>query len=136
MEIRYKIERKSTGILVDELLTTDLKIAAGQDAGDRRHQLGNAIVSRTVHIALDAEKNRLFFFYVESLRSILKECWDAQETVSNTDLNSTDPESLLIVAAAGKTAQLTNKERNIWIRRIDELVEDSDISPLEKTYGN
>lgn len=136
MEIRYDIERKSTGMLVDELLTTDLKIAAGQDVGDRRHQLGNAIVSRTVHIALDTEKNRLFFFYVEGLRSILKECWDAQEIVSNTDLNSADPDALLIVAVAGKTAQLTNKERNVWIRKIDELVEDGGISPLEKTYGS
>jgi hypothetical protein len=135
MEIKYAIERKSTGMLVDEMLTTDLKIESGQDAGERRHQLGNAVVSRTAHIALDQKKNKLFFLYVECLRKILKECWDAQEIVSLSDLDSADHNVLVSCAIAGKLAQSTNRERNIWIRQIDELVEDSGVSPLEKTYG-
>jgi len=135
-------EIKSTGTLVDELLTTDLKIAAGNtDAQERRHELGNTIIERTAVLIVTGQidKYREFQRVTEELRTVLKQCWDAQETVSRVPLlydeEQFDIQDLYKIAHAGKEAQRTNRLRNQFIRRLDEIVGETDRTQLEKTYG-
>lgn len=140
------IDMKSIGQLFDEMITTDFKIDAGQTSNfvmDRRHDLGNLIMGRTIHVALDKEKNRKMWELVDSLRAVLKECWNAQEIVFTTPIFNYSGalteeqlwDNIYSVARAGKVAQETNAARNQWINAIDDLVGEGNISPLEKTYG-
>ena len=126
---------KSTGTLVDELLTTDLKIAAGMDAQERRHALANLVTGRTVILLDKMDKYREFQRTMMELRDVLQECWDAQEVVmASPDAAECTHDELLILGMAAKTAQRTNAARNRLIRRLDELVEETGRTQMPKTY--
>jgi hypothetical protein len=133
------ITRKTTGMLIDELYTTDLKIDAGiGDAQERRHTLANMITARTVVLLHDMEKYREFQRTMLKLKAVLKECWDAQEIVMSVPLEDEwgqIGDNIHEVAYAAKVAQRTNAERNAYIRKLDELVGEADITALEKTYA-
>lgn len=126
---------KSTGTLVDELLTTDLKIAAGMDAQERRHALANLVTGRTVVLLGRMDEYRLFQRIMAELKEILTECWNAQETIMELpNAEDCSQDQLLALGVAAKTAQHTNAARNRLIRRLDELVEETGRTQLAKTY--
>jgi len=138
------IEIKSTGTLVDEMITAEFKIDAGNEAAkDRRHALGNAVQGRTLSLVKDMPRYREFMKLIEELRVVLKECWDAQQAVHGTPIVNYSGEmsedelmgNIIAVAKAGRKAQETNAQRNIIIRRIDDVLQEASNSQLEKTYG-
>lgn len=128
-----QLEVKSTGTLVDEMYTTELKIAAGnEEAKERRHILGNVVMGRMKDLVLDMPKHRQFQAVMRELRAVLKECWDAQEIVMKFEF--LDFDNIYIVAKAAKVAQETNAHRNRLIRQLDELIGETDRTQLGKTY--
>lgn len=140
----HPLEIKTTATLLDEMITTEFKIAAGnKEASNRRHQLGNIITSRMGTRLIDINFTRQFWPLEKQLRKVLRECWEAQETVHATNIENYSGElteeqlfdNILSVAKAGVTAQRTNAERNSIIRQLDELLEESQAMTLEKTYA-
>lgn len=133
-------EIKSTGTLVDELLTLDLKIKAGiQGAEERRHELGNVIIERTAILIIQGHMDiyREFQKVQQELAEVLEKCWNAQEIVMNHELYDEWGEigwNMHIVAHAAKLAQLTNAQRNRLIRQLDELVNETERTQLAKSY--
>lgn len=133
-------ELKSTGTLVDELGTLDLKIAAGNtEAQERRHELANAIIERTSVLIHDMQKYREFQRVSNELNAVLKECWDAQETIMRYTAQyhsySLLPDEEWELAGAAIKAQQTNAARNVLIRKLDELVGETERTQLAKTYA-
>lgn len=129
---------KSTGTLIDEMLTADMKIQAGNSqAIERRHQLGTVVSVRLAKIALDKEKNRAMWKLITELTSVLKDCWDAQEVFRKfgDDVNYWSTDDIFEMACAGKDAQTYNNQRNKLIRKIDELIGETEFTQLEKSYG-
>jgi hypothetical protein len=119
MDIRIK----STGMLIDELITARMKIIANpsEENTQRAVSLENAIQHRLQNKKADIS------VFVNALTGMLKECWDAQEIVSNSD-------NVYDVYHAAKVAQQTNSVRNSLIREIDAALGEEAITPLEKTY--
>lgn len=130
---------KSTGFLVDEMLTAELKIAAGNEqAQDRRHDLGNKIMERLGDRILDKEFSEKFWNLVNDLRLTLIECWNFQEIIfkyKNTNYSFLTEQAQYDLIIAARGAQTTNAIRCRFIREIDTLVEESEITVLEKTYA-
>lgn len=115
---------KTTGMLIDELFTTKMKIIANptQENALRASLLEEAIAERVgCRMYMIADLCR-------SLQDILKECWDAQETVSTSD-------NVYEVYHAARAAQQTNALRNKLIRTIDGVLGEMYTTALEKTYG-
>ncbi len=141
------VEYKSTGVLMDEMFTADLKLEHWPDdeaVALRRHALGNAVQLRLLkHSQLDNWNHLSEVWAVaRELKDTLRKCWNAQEEVMRyTGYSSKDLEShighdnLVILAEAAIEAQITNSERNRLIRKIDELLQDGDNAPLRKTYS-
>jgi len=128
-------EVKSTGTLVDELLTTDLKWDAGAEVQDRRHELANTVTGRTAVLLDDMTRYREFQQNLQELKVILKLCWDAQEVImSSPDPTQCTQDQLMTLAIAAKEAQRTNAIRNRYIRKMDELVGETERTQLAKTY--
>ena len=122
---------KSTGTLIDEMYTAELKADAGSEAAsDRRHALGIIVMTRMLPLITDMAKHREFHRIMRELKDVLKQCWDAQEIVANTEMDT--DEHIRIIAEAGKRAQITNAARNKLIRQLDALLGEE--SQLEKTY--
>lgn len=137
----HDLEIKSTGTLADELYTTELKIAAGNDeAKERRHILGNIIMGRMGSlIQEDITKYRQFNQLMTQLKAVLQECWNFQEIVASLALEDEwgqIGENIHKVAYAGKGAQRTNAERNRLIRALDELLGEIERTQLSKTYDD
>jgi hypothetical protein len=141
------VEYKSTGVLLDELFTADLKLEHWPDDESviqRRHALGNAIQARLLkHSQMNSWNNLSEVWSVaRELKDVLRECWNAQEVVmrynkfSLRDLETgLDHETLISIAEAAIEAQTTNSERNRLIRKIDTLLQDGENAPLRKTYS-
>lgn len=130
-------EIKSTGFLVDELITTDLKVAAGIEVDqERRHCLGNTIIERTAHLVLnDMEKYREFQRVTAALSLVLKDCWNAQEVFKHLpSAHECSLDQIYEMACAGERAQEENAARNRLVRRLDELVGETHRTQLSKTY--
>lgn len=131
-------EIKSTGFLVDELITLDLKIAAGnEEARERRHELANTIVERTARLVKDADlmKYREFQRTMAELIEVQERCWNAQEIFRY--LPTTDECTLYQIyekARAGEEAQETNARRNRLVRKLDGIMNETARTQLEKTY--
>ena len=149
------ISEKSTGQLVDELITNAFKTAFAASAGrpteefeQRYRLLSEAIdtrwaISDVVHrfcISLyrspDSEFDipRVSEHKQALLQALLDLCrrsldtWQLQEIV----INAVDP---ALVARAAKDAQRCNALRTAAIREIDRQVGESDITITTKTYG-
>lgn len=135
------LERKSTGVLCDEMITAEFKMDAGnKGAKERRHELGNIVQARMLPLVYDMDSYREFQQTLGQLRSVLRECWDAQETIREYSLLELDSNKLDVVdvyqiARSGLVAQRTNAERSMLIRKLDRIIGESEISILEKTYG-
>lgn len=139
------IEIKSTGTLVDELHTLDLKIDAGMDTEDmyeRRHVLANIVIARSAILVHDMPKYREFQNLTRELKEVLTRCWDAQEIVSKTPITNYTGKATAVelhqnldrVAKYAKIAQETNAQRNRLIRQLDTLLNEMDRTQLRKTY--
>jgi hypothetical protein len=130
------LDVKSTGTLVDELYTTDLKIEAGTiDAQERRHTLANLVTGRMVVMLDDMPKYREFQHVMKQLQLIVKRCWDAQEIImSLPEIDKCTYDQVYTMATAAKEAQQTNGQRNKLIRELDTLIGEASRSQLEKTY--
>ncbi len=148
------ITSKSTGLLLDELITATIKrehfAASGQDAASvDRLRSRCAGLAAALSLRLDAGPNQVEgpvstnstkpatdsatgavpvgALIAELIEALLK-CWQAQEVV----MTSHDDK---IVAAAAKDAQHLNAVRNSLIRSIDAALGDESITVTEKTYS-
>lgn len=120
------ISEKSTGILVDELITNAFKTAFAVTAGastaefDARYELlRNALEER---LGADAA------LLIHDLSIVMMATWQAQEIVM-TENDDT------VVAPAARRAQRMNAQRTKIIRQIDSLLGEAAISITTKTYG-
>ena len=120
------IAEKSTGQLVDEIVTNGFKTAfssrhsAALDEFETRYELlRQALVER-----LGADVAGL----IHDLAIVSLATWQAQEVVMH---ETEDPK----VAAAGRQSQRLNAARTRAIREIDRLLGEAQISITSKTYG-
>ncbi len=126
----YSIEFKSTGTLIDEFLTSRIKIEKmgwSEERAKRRSDLAGAVGKRLS--GADDEKYSKVFTLVTKLNDVLKECWEAQDEVMGRDQHDE------LVGYFAKHAQCLNTLRNGYIRHIDDLLGESEYTQLEKSYG-
>lgn len=135
------IELKSTGTLIDEYLTTELKVKyiGGDEVINRLGLLYKIIEYRLKCNGIPSNLKEL----VNKLSNVLSDCWDAQEIVMK--YNDIDYEQIcrnedyfakiVLLAMSAVNAQRLNAKRNKLIREIDELLGESDFTQLEKSYG-
>jgi hypothetical protein len=128
---------KSTGFLIDELITTRFKIELNPtpDIIQRMRLLDAA-----VRLRLNGREDSIYLQVIK-LQVILRQCWEAQEVVmkhmhlfDSIYVSSKDLSKLAELGQAAIQAQKTNAERNKLIREIDSILDESTISVLGKTY--
>lgn len=127
---------KSTGFLIDELITTRFKIELNPtpDIIQRMRLLDAA-----VRLRLNGREDSIYLQVIK-LQVILRQCWEAQEVImKNQDIEHSPYMNdtyfqLKRLAEAAIKAQKTNAERNKLIREIDDILDESTISVLGKTY--
>lgn len=127
------VEYKSLGFLIDELITTQFKqgvVGENVEIRERIYLLETTIARRIFKLDLSDAQYQEMQEYVEMLRRVLRECWDAQEVVRFHAIHSMEE-----VALAGIAAQQTNGVRNTLIREIDRVSNDTYASPTVKTYA-
>jgi hypothetical protein len=103
---------------------------------NRMRALDNAIQKR-----LNGRQDDIYWQVVK-LRVVLRQCWEAQEIVrDNEDIREPDRNDSVFTinkwietAKAGIKAMTTNRERNKLIREIDDILGESEYTPLDKTY--
>jgi hypothetical protein len=132
------ITQKSTGYLIDEWITTTFKVEVNptQENMNRMRALDTAIQKR-----LNGRQDDIYWQVVK-LRVVLRQCWEAQEIVrDNEDIREPDRNDSVFTinkwietAKAGIKAMTTNRERNKLIREIDDILGESEYTPLDKTY--
>jgi len=121
-----RISEKSTGQLVDELVTNAFKTAYAGSQGltadeyERRYELLREALAERLGTDVAAAVHDLA---VSSLAA-----WQAQEVVMHEQRD-------VVVASAGRHAQRTNALRTKFIREIDRLLGEAEISITTKTYG-
>lgn len=128
---------KSTASLIDELITTRFKVEVNPSPEiiERMRELDTA-----VRLRLNGKEDDIFLQVIK-LQIILRQCWNAQEVLTiYKDLEfqqyiHTDHRILKKITTAALQAQKTNGERNKLIREIDDILGESSVSPLGKTYG-
>ncbi len=121
------IERKTTGFLIDEWVTTKFKMENGVEGAARRNTaLSGAIALRMGQSSSVPQK--ALDELVDELRLVSRECWDAQEKVCS--LGCRHPR----IASWAKRAQSANAKRANLIRKIDSILGEGETTALEKTY--
>lgn len=129
---------KSTGFLIDELITTRFKVEVNpiQETIQRMRLLDAAI-----RLRLNGRED-MIYLQVVKLQIVLRQCWEAQEKIMKHAplyhemyISGRYFHQLVELGQAAINAQTTNAERNKLIREIDILLGESIISPLEKTYS-
>jgi hypothetical protein len=133
MTIRYK----TTGQLIDELITTRFKVEINPSEENVTRM--NAL-DEEIKQAITGKEDSIYWQVVK-LRVVLRQCWDAQEIVKNESmiihqesLSIAYLNKLLRLAEAGVMAMTTNRTRNKLVREIDEILGESSATPLTKTY--
>lgn len=125
-ETMNDITVKSTGFLIDELITAKFKMAV--DPNPVNIDRVSALVA-SIAYRLEGTGNKILL-YVIDLIYVSKLCWDAQQEIYEL---SADKEIYYIeIALAGIQAQKTNAQRNKLIRQIDEVLGEATV--LGKTY--
>jgi hypothetical protein len=120
------ISEKSTGQLVDELVTNAFKTEFSARRGtaleefDARYEL--------LRGALAAKLGNDVAVLIHDLAVVAMATWQAQEVV----MSEADDH---VVAAAARQAQRLNARRTRLIRELDRLLGDAGISITTKTYG-
>lgn len=124
------IELKSTGFLIDELLTTEIKLKHfGSAAVQERYDMLDIAIKSRLSRHNDKDKFHTLSVLILKLKQVNQNCWDAQERVMKNDLKYPKP-----IAIAAKQAQTLNAQRNSLMREIDDLLGESRFSQLEKSY--
>lgn len=120
------ISEKSTGMLLDELVTNAFKTAFAAGGGvsteefDRRYLQLSAVLEQRLEAPIAAA--------IHDLCVVSLATWQAQEIVMTTHEDK-------VVAEAAKQAQVCNAKRTKLIRKIDSLLGEAQISITTKTYG-
>lgn len=140
---------KSTGFLIDELITSRFKVEVSPTP-DNVHRM--RLLDAAVRLRLNGREDDIYLQVVK-LQLVLRQCWDAQEVIRDAKIEKmpfitsvkypyystnypiADFQYLEKIARAGIKAQETNAERNKLIKEIDTMLGEADISPLGKTYG-
>ena len=120
------VELKTTGELIDELITTQLKLSFfgyNEEIISRELALISAINKRLTDKQI-LELAEL----VGELEEVSKQCWDAQEIITKSHIRDD-------IADAAIKAQQQNVIRTKLIRKIDNFVNESGFTRLEKSYG-
>jgi len=120
------ISIKSTGQLVDELVTNSLKqgfaLLSSLDAAEFERRFADLDRVLAERLAPDVAE------LIRDLTLVSLATWHAQEVVMHERDDRT-------VAEAGRNAQRANARRSEFIRRIDRLLGDAGITITTKTYG-
>lgn len=124
--MKRAISSKSTGQLVDELVTNAFKTAYAAKADaptlefDERYELLRAALTERLGVDLAGS--------IHDLCVVSLATWQAQEVVMHELDDGT-------AARAGRQSQRLNALRSEQIRQIDRLVGEAGISITTKTYG-
>lgn len=135
------IELKSTGFLIDEMITTELKMehfGKTDTLLERGNALLLAIVQRIESQCIDYETTKALYELIEQLSDNNKKCWDAQDDIMKYAKwleEAYDPDHLASCAWAAVDAQKLNAKRNKLIRDIDTLLGEEQFTQLEKSYA-
>lgn len=131
------LELKSTGFLCDELCTTQMKLDAGNsEAIERRHKLGNIVMSRMLSIADDMEKHRQYQSAYKALCDVLRQLWDSEEKITSfPDVSECSIHQLYQLAGIAQHSRKLNARRTDLMREIDIIVGEQERAPLRKTYA-
>lgn len=136
------IEYKSTGTLIDEMVTANLKVIKSpknKEENERRwNLLSDAVGKRFQQSDIPIWDERVVDLWQE-LSETLELCWEAQEVVMRyseyvEDDSFYDPDYFERCARGAVDAQKLNSKRNRLIRNIDELLGESNYTQLEKSY--
>lgn len=120
------VERRTLGELIDQALTTDLKVKTGvKEAVLLLDDLNLVIEERMSY--LSGEVSLKVLEATKELAGIISTCWEAQEIVMSN-------QNIYEVAKAAKVAQQMNVERNRLMRKINQLSQESGYI-TEKTYA-
>jgi hypothetical protein len=128
---------KSTGFLIDELITARFKVEINPNQDNIQRM---RLLDAAVRIRLNGREDDIFL-PVAKLQVVLRQCWDAQEVVmKNKDIVYSpyiqdNYLQLNKLAKAAIQAQTTNAERNKLIREIDTILGEANVSVLGKTYA-
>lgn len=122
------ITKKSTGTLIDEYFTTELKIEFIGRKDEFKHRL--ELLENSLVLRLEKHKTRKDIAPLTTrLANTLRRCWVAQDNIMEADNH--DP----YIGQYAKEAQRLNAERNRLIREIDELLGEDEFTQLEKSYA-
>lgn len=121
-----RIYEKSTGQLVDELVTNAFKtaFAASHGAATAEYEQRYELLREALAERLGTDAAAL----IHDLAVVSLATWHAQEVVMHEERDAE-------AAAAGRQAQRTNAQRTSLIREIDRLLGETEISITTKTYG-
>lgn len=120
------IAEKSTGQLVDELVTNGFKTAFASHQGrstdeyEARYELLREALEQ--RLGIDAAG------LIHNLAMVSLATWEAQEVVMHESADAS-------AARAGRQSQRLNAHRTRWIREIDRLLGEAQITITTKTYG-
>ena len=117
------ITSKSTGFLIDELITAGFKVEVSPTTANIQRM---RLLDASVRLRLNGREDDIFL-QVTKLKIVSRQCWQAQEGVMKG-------RDVTAIANAAVQAQHTNAQRNKLIREIDTILGESDVSVLEKTY--
>lgn len=131
-----QIDYKSTGTLINELITTRLKIqniGAKAEFVQRAIQLTDAITARGKGKQLELLVND-----INELSDVLTKLWWEQEVlyeaIKNNSLEYGEIGIYLSIAQAGINSLKLNKQRSDLIRKIDTQLGETSSTVLEKSW--
>jgi hypothetical protein len=129
---------KSTGFLIDELITARFKVEINPNQDNIQRM---RLLDAATRIRLNGREDDIFL-PVTKLQVVLRQCWNAQETimkyapiVGETFITGKHYTELFELGKAAIQAQKTNAERNKLIREIDTILGEDNVSVLGKTYA-
>ena len=131
------ITQKSTGFLIDELITTRFRVESNPTPDNIQRM---RLLDAAVRLRLNGREDDIFL-QVTKLQLVSRECWNAQEIVMKEQDITYSPYmndnyfQLKRLAESAIKAQKTNALRNKLIREIDTVLGESDTSVLGKTYS-
>ncbi len=131
------ITEKSTGFLMDELITCRFKVEVSPTPDNIQRM---RLLDAALRIRLNGREDEIYL-PVTKLQVVSRECWNAQEIIMDyknikfSSYATDDYLRLTKIANAAIKAQHTNAQRNQLIREIDTILGESDVSVLGKTYA-
>jgi hypothetical protein len=132
------ITQKSTGFLIDELITARFKVEVNPIPENiQRVRMLDAVI----RLGLNGREDSIYLQVVK-LQVVLRQCWVSQEEImkhatlfDSTYVSDRNFQQLVDLGQAAIKAQHTNAQRNQLIREIDTILGESDVSVLGKTYA-